>query len=343
MQAPDTKPTRGFSLVASGDVLPHDIVTQRARGYAKGRGYDFRPMFAAIRPIVTAADLAICHLETPLSPTGRDLSGYPVFNGPSQLAAGLRFAGYDACSTASNHAMDQGAHGVAGTLRVLDAAGLRHTGTARNPTEAAPTLLEIRGIRVAMLSYTYGLNGAQLPRGQSWRINLIDTAAILADARAARRAGAQFTVVSLHWGQEYQHAPTRQQQMLARRLLADPAVDLLLGHHTHVVQPVQRINGKWVAFGVGNLLSRQSVACCPAGTQDGVLIHAHVVQRGRGFAVDRIGYTPTWVEHPTYRIRPVPQALASRSTRGPTRAALRASLRRTRSAIGPAVRVANPN
>ena len=339
-KAPEAKASRRFSLVASGDVLPHDIVMQRARAEAKGRGYDFRPMFAAIRPIVSTADLAICHLETPLSPTGRDLSGYPVFNGPPQLAAALRSAGYDACSTASNHSMDRGADGVAGTLRVLDAAGVRHAGTARNPREAAPTLLEVRGVRVAMLSYTYGLNAAHLPRGESWRVNLIDPPSILADARAARRAGAQFTVVSLHWGREYQHAPTRQQRRLARRLLADPSVDLLLGHHAHVVQPVQRINGKWAAFGMGNLLSRQSVACCPAATQDGVLIHVDVVQRGRGFAVDRIGYTPTWVEHPTYRVLPVLQALASGSTGGPARAALEASLRRTRYAIGAAAHVA---
>jgi poly-gamma-glutamate synthesis protein (capsule biosynthesis protein) len=327
-------------LIASGDVLAHGDVIQQARAYANGRGYDFRPMFAAIRPIVSAADLAICHLETPLSPTGRALSGYPVFNGPPQLAAALRSAGYDACSTASNHAMDRGANGVAGTLRVLDAAGLRHAGTARNPKEAAPTLLKVRGVRVAMLSYTYGLNGFRSPRGEPWQVNLIDPARILADAAAARRAGAQFTVVILHWGQEYQHAPTRQQQRLARRLLANPNIDLLLGHHVHVVQPVQRISGKWVAFGMGNLLSSQSTACCPAATQDGLLIHVQVVQRGRGFTVAGLGYIPTWVDHPSYRIRPVAQSLADRSTPGATRAALQASLRRTRSAIGRAAHLA---
>jgi Bacterial capsule synthesis protein PGA_cap len=111
---------RGFTLLASGDVLPHRSVLERARAYGarSGRPYDFGPMFAAVRPIVSAADLAVCHLETPLSPSGRHLSGYPTFNAPPQLASAIRGAGYDACSVASNHSMDQGAQGVVGTLRV---------------------------------------------------------------------------------------------------------------------------------------------------------------------------------------------------------------------------------
>src|SRR6266536_1837677 len=234
----------GFTMVASGDVLPHSPLVARARAYGSrsGRAYDFRPMFSAIKPIVSAADLAVCHVETPLSPTGKHLSGYPVFNGPPQVAAALRATGYDACSTASNHSLDQGPQGVPGT----------------------------------MLSYAYGFNGRKLPASQPWRANQINPARILADARAARRAGSQFTVVFLHWGQEYRTAPTPQQLRIAKQLLADPSIDLILGHHAHVVQPARRINGKWVAFGMGNLLSAQSSACCPANTQDGVIIAVHV-------------------------------------------------------------------
>src|SRR6266705_961937 len=127
----------GFTMVASGDVLPHSPLVARARAYGarSGRAYDFRPMFSAIKPIVAAADLAVCHVETPLSPTGKHLSGYPVFNGPPQVAAALRATGYDACSTASNHSLDQGPQGVSGTLQVLDSAGLRHAGIARNGQE----------------------------------------------------------------------------------------------------------------------------------------------------------------------------------------------------------------
>src|SRR6266487_878598 len=111
------------------------------RGAHGGRAYDFRPMLGAIEPIISAADLAVCHIETPLSPTGRHLSGYSRFNGPPQIAAALHATGYDACSTASNHSLDQGAKGVSGTLHVLDGAGLRHAGIARNPQEARATML----------------------------------------------------------------------------------------------------------------------------------------------------------------------------------------------------------
>jgi poly-gamma-glutamate synthesis protein (capsule biosynthesis protein) len=295
-------------------------------------------MFAAIRPIVAAADLAVCHLETPLAPTGRDLSGYPTFNAPPQLAAAIRDAGYDVCSVASNHAMDRGPAGVAGTLHVLDRAGLRHAGTARGPREARPTLLTVRGVRVAVASFTYGLNGFHPPRGRPWLVNLLDPDRILADTRAARRAGSRFTVVFLHWGQEYHSAPTPAQRTLARRLLADPSVDLVLGHHAHVVQPLWRVKGKWVAFGLGNSLSAQSAACCPAATQDGVLLQVRVVERDGRLLADEVRYIPTWVEHPSYRILPVAQALARGSAGPATRAALRASLRRTADAIGRAAR-----
>jgi poly-gamma-glutamate capsule biosynthesis protein CapA/YwtB (metallophosphatase superfamily) len=298
-------------------------------------------MFAAIRPLVSAADLAVCHLETPLSPTGRHLSGYPRFNAPPQLAAAIRAAGYDACSVASNHSMDQGPRGVAGTLAVLDKARLGHAGMARSPQEARPRILAVGGVRVALLSYTYGLNGFRLPRGRPWLVKLLSPGRILTDARAARRAGSRFTVVFLHWGQEYRSAPTPAQRNLARTLLADPSVDLIVGHHAHVVQPVQRSHGKWVAFGLGNSLSAQSAACCPPSTQDGVLLQVTVVARAGRFVVGKVAYTPTWVEHPTYRIHPVPTALARHSASRATRAALRASMQRTAAAIGPAARLAS--
>jgi poly-gamma-glutamate capsule biosynthesis protein CapA/YwtB (metallophosphatase superfamily) len=205
--APTTPPLRGSTLLASGDVLSHRSVQERARAYGAHRGhpYDFGPLFAAIRPLVSAADLAVCHLETPLSPSGRHLSGYPA---STPLHSWRRRAGYDACSTASNHAMDQGVRGVTGTLAVLDRAGLRHAGTARSPREARPSSLTVRRARVAVLSYIYGLNGFRLPRGRPWLVNLLAPSRILADTRAARRAGSQFTVVFLQWGQEYGSAPT---------------------------------------------------------------------------------------------------------------------------------------
>jgi poly-gamma-glutamate capsule biosynthesis protein CapA/YwtB (metallophosphatase superfamily) len=327
------------TLIASGDVLPHGPVLRQAAadGARAGQPYDFRPMFAELRPLVAAADLAVCHLETPLSRDGRDLASWPSFNAPPQLAAGLRWAGYDACSTASNHAMDRGPDGVAATLDVMDGAGLGHAGTARDPAEAAAgTILEARGLRVALLSYAYGLNGGPVTAGRPWLVNLIDPARILADARAARRAGARFVVVLLHWGQENQAAPTPAQRDLARRLLAAPEVDLILGHHVHVVQPIEQVAGRWVAYGMGNSLSNQTPACCAAGSQDGVLVQVTIGRDGGRARVRAVRYVPTWVEHPSFRVRPVLAALTDRSLPAGARQALEASRDRTSRAVGPA-------
>src|SRR5829696_8164630 len=334
---------RTFTLIASGDVLTHGPVLRQASAYGRriGQRYDFRPMFADIRPLVAGADLALCHLEVPLSRTGQDISSWPVFNAPPQLAAALRWAGYDACSTASNHSMDQGPQGVAATLEIMDAAGLGHAGMARNAHEAATsTIVDVRGLRVGLLSYTYGLNSGRLPADQRWLVNTIDPRRILSDARAARRAGAQFVVVLLHWGQEYQSTPTPSQRQVARQLLGAPEVDLILGHHAHVVQPIQRVESKWVAYGMGNSLSNQTPSCCPAGAQDGVLVKVTVADRAGRLGVQEVRYVPTWVEHPSFRIRPVLTALADRSLPAATRRALQAARDRTRQAVGPTTRPA---
>jgi poly-gamma-glutamate capsule biosynthesis protein CapA/YwtB (metallophosphatase superfamily) len=332
---------REFTLIASGDVLTHGPVLERARAYGRrvGQPYDFRPMFADLRPIVAGADLAVCHLEVPLSRDEQHISSWPAFNAPPELARALRWAGYDACSTASNHSMDQGPAGVAATLEVMDAAGLRHAGMARDPNEAqASTILDVRGLRVGLLSYTYGLNSGQLPPDRRWLVKTIDPGRILADARAARQAGAQFIVVLLHWGQEYQSTPTPFQREVAKRLLAAPEVDLILGHHVHVVQPIEQVGGKWVAYGMGNSLSNQTPSCCAAGSQDGVLVKVTVAEHGGRLGVREVGYVPTWVEHPSFRIRPVLTALADRSLPAASRRALQASRDRTSRAVGPTAR-----
>jgi hypothetical protein len=336
---------RGFTLIASGDVLTHGAVLEQARAYGRriGQPYDFRPMFADIRPIVGAADLALCHLEVPLSRTGQGISAWPAFFAPPQLAAALRWAGYDACSTASNHSMDKGSQGVVATLEVMDAAGLRHAGMARNANEAdQSTIVDVRGLRAGLLSYTYGLNSGRLPPDRPWLVKLIDPRRIVNDARAARHAGAQFVVVLLHWGQEYRSTPTPSQRELAKRLLAAPEVDLILGHHVHVVQPIQQVGGKWVAYGMGNSLSNQTPSCCAAGSQDGVLVKVTVDEHAGRLRVREVRYVPTWVEHPSFRIRPVLSALTDRSLPAATRRALQAARDRTARAVGPTARPAPP-
>ncbi|WP_435860837.1 CapA family protein [Streptomyces nigrescens] len=246
---------------ATGDVLPHSEIIRRSGDDAHGKGHDFRAMFAGVKPVLSGADLAICHMETIYGRDGGPFTGYPSFKSPPQVAAALKDAGYDSCSTASNHTLDDGADGVHRTLGAMDAVGLRHAGSARSATEASRvTLLRAGPAKVAQLSYTYGTNGIPLPGEAPWTVNLIDRKKILADARAARRAGADVVVVSIHWGTEWQQPPDEQQRTLARALTAAhtagrPDIDLILGTHAHVPQAYEKVNGTWVVYGMGDQLA----------------------------------------------------------------------------------------
>ncbi|MFE9021141.1 CapA family protein [Streptomyces sp. NPDC007808] len=248
---------RGFTLVASGDILPHTSVIDRARFDAGGSGYDFRPMLAGVEPVVSRADLALCHMETVYGEGGQ-YTGYPTFKSPPEIARGVAATGYDGCSTASDHSLDDGAAGILRTLNALDKARVRHAGTARTQGEArAVTVLRAGRAKVAHLAYTYGVSGFPLPAGQPWAVNLIDEGKIVADARAARKAGADVVVVSLHWGTEWQDEPDEQQLALARSLTGSrtgerPDIDLILGTHAHVPQAYEKVNGTWVVYGMGD-------------------------------------------------------------------------------------------
>jgi poly-gamma-glutamate synthesis protein (capsule biosynthesis protein) len=298
------QPPRTFSVAATGDFLLHIPVQRRAAAIAGGSGFSFAPMLAQVSPIIAAADLALCHMETPVSFDNTGLSGYPVFNAPREIAFDAAGAGYDGCSTASNHSIDRGAAGVASTLEVLDAAGLRHAGTARSALEAVtPTIYDVKGVKVGHLSFAYGTNGIPQPVDKPWSVNIIEPSKILADAAAAKEAGAEFVIVSLQWGNEYQSAPTPDQQALARQLLASPDIDLIVGSHVHVVQPIEKVGDEYVAYGVGNFLSNQGAPSTPTASQDGMVLQVLVSEQPDGtFRAVKVGFTPTWVDRSTYTV-----------------------------------------
>lgn len=325
--APPEEPVH-LTIEVNGDLLIHSPVWYRAQALAGGRGYDFRPLLREIRPYVRGADLAICHVETPMSP--RPPQGYPVFNTPPALARAIRWTGWDACDTASNHSLDQGQYGIDQTGVALDRAGVRHTGSFPSPAaQRRIMMLEAKGIKIAYLAYTTITNGIPLPH--PWSLNIGLSRRILADARRARRAGAQAVIVNLHWGEEYQSAPSPGQLRLARVLTRSPAITAVVGQHVHVVQPIRAVNGKMVVFGEGNLLSNQTSACCPAASQDGILALLRMTVDDRGARVTRVDYVPVYVRHPDFTVVPVAQAL--RRGEGPT-SELRASWRRTVGVVG---------
>ncbi len=291
------------TLAFTGDLLPHTAVNERAAalGTASGSVFDFGPMFDQVAPLLTAADLAICHLEVPLSPDGA-ISGYPTFSAPIELADAIAGAGYDGCSTASNHTLDRGTPGVVTTLDRLDALGLGHAGSARTEEEAlTPTLYETAGgVVVGQVAAAYGFNG--YTPDEPWRVRALDAASLVAAGQAARQAGADLVVASLHWGLERHHEVRDEQLQLAEELSASGAFDLIVGHHAHVVQPVQRLHGVPVIFGLGNFLSNMT----QPETSDGVIARVRAV-RDPGASRWRmdVALTPTSVDLSTFAIRVV--------------------------------------
>jgi poly-gamma-glutamate synthesis protein (capsule biosynthesis protein) len=211
----------------------------------------------------------------------------------------------------------------------LDAAHLNHVGTARSPTEPSWQMYTVRGVPVAHLDYTYGLNGIPVPKDKPWLVNLISPARILADARAARQAGAQFVVVAMHWGQEYQSAPTAEQKALARTLLASPDIDFVYGCHVHVVQPIEQIGDKYVVYGLGNFLAKHAPCCDTPQTRDGMILQVTVTEQAARFVVTRVAYTPTYVDPQTMTVLPVPETLHQGNVDPPLRQALLDSFQRT--------------
>lgn len=334
-------PERGFTLVASGDVLPHDSVISRANADAGGTGHDFVPMLAGVQSVVSAADVAICHMETVYGPDGGPFTGYPSFKSPPEIAAALKTTGYDSCSTASNHTLDAGADGIARTLGALDKAGIKHAGSARSADEdTRPALLDAGGAKVAQLAYTYDTNGNPLPDGQPWAVDLIDEERIVADSRAARAAGADVVVVSMHWGTEWQTEADERQLDLGRRLTASttggrPDIDLIIGTHAHVPQAYEKVNGTWIVYGMGDQIAGEMINNAgqydPRGTQGSIgrFTFAPPAAKGERWAVTKAEFVPQAMDNSVGRVVNLSQALEKDPARDDYRA--------TRSAIEAAV------
>jgi poly-gamma-glutamate synthesis protein (capsule biosynthesis protein) len=289
------------SLAFTGDILPHSPLWRQAaeNAAATGRnGFDFGPMLAGLSPVFQTVDAAICHLETPIAPQGEEYSTSPRYGVPAEIADAIAAVGYTRCSTASNHTLDRGTAGIDRTVGELQRVGLTQTGMARRPDEITPTVIDVDGVALTHLSYTWSFNGLTLPADESWRAALIDPERIIDEARTARGMGAEVVVVSLHWGAEGVHHPTRSQRDIAEQLTASGLIDLIVGHHAHVVQPIEQINGTWVVFGLGNILSNLPTSNrWPAASQDAVVVTVEITVDGDDdVVVGRPVVIPTWVD-----------------------------------------------
>jgi poly-gamma-glutamate synthesis protein (capsule biosynthesis protein) len=308
-------------MIATGDPLLHEDFWYQAMNDAAvtGKGdMDFYPLMANIADITSSADYAVCHLETVVAPYGGPYSGYPSFSSPPQIIPAIKEMGYDLCTTASNHTFDAGAEGVDRTLNYLDEVGIAHAGSARTPAEAAtPTITTVTTengpVKVAHLSYTFGFNGIPAPNGETWRGNLIDIPTIEAEAKRAKEAGADIVILTMHWGTEYQIEPDADQLAQAEALTKSPNIDHIIGGHVHVVQPIDKLNDKWVTYGHGNLFACHRDWGQP--NEEGLLTRFTFTEQPDGsFKATKAEYLPllsTCTFDGPMRVMNIPEALAT--------------------------------
>jgi poly-gamma-glutamate synthesis protein (capsule biosynthesis protein) len=330
-----------ITMAFVGDILPHSPLVNQAQRNAAAAGnvdgYDFSPMFADIAPLIASADLAICHLETPIAPQGEALSTFPFFGVPPTITEAIAKAGFDRCSTASNHTYDRGLAGIDTTINALLANNVAQSGMARTPNEIEPQTFSVKGVTLSHLSYTFSYNGLSLPQDQEWRSALIDTDRILRDARKAREMGADAVIVSMHWGNEMSHQLNSQQTNVADALTKSGDVDLIVGHHAHVVQPIEKVNGVWVMYGMGNVLSNLPTdERWPASSQDAGVFTITMRRNTAGKVLfDSPIVHPTWVDKQNgWIIRDITKLRANSNTSGVNTRELELSLGRTTRVLG---------
>lgn len=273
-----------IKMTAIGDIMCHN--TQYNDAYNKNTGtYDFSYVFSDIKQDIESADIAIGNLETTFAGKEKGYSSYPQFNTPEQLATNLKDLGIDVVSTANNHCMDTRYTGLVSTLNYLDEVGILHTGTNRSVEEQNKILVkDVNGIKIAFLSFTYGTNGIPVPQDKSYAVNFIDKDLILKQINLAKEQEPDLICASMHWGVEYQTKPNSEQKKLAD-LLFENGVDIILGSHPHVLQPMEKktitlddgtVKDVFIIYSLGNFMSGQT----KPNTRDSIILNLEILKNG---------------------------------------------------------------
>lgn len=253
------------SVVMIGDVLVHRGVWESGEHSDGTRNYDH--LFAQVAPDISSADVAIVNQETVLGGADLGFSGYPTFNSPQEIGDAEVTAGFDVVLQASNHALDKGQAGIDNALVYwrekhpdVAAIGVAKQGEQLN----SMGVIERNGVKIAVLNYTFSTNGIPLPENNANAVSMLSESQIAHDVQAARDQGADIVIACPHWGEEYQNAPNESQKHWAQ-VFADNGVDVVIGTHPHVMQPVEMISrsdgGETLVFwSLGNFVSTQPTA-----------------------------------------------------------------------------------
>lgn len=289
------------TLMFVGDLMCLSSQQRGAKQQAGGSGYDFSPSFAYVREVFNNADCVIGNLETSLSHSWpyateqRNIGGMPNCNGPKQYLGALKFAGFDALVLANNHCCDAGVQGIIETTQAVEEYGFPYTGLFREKDAQRFVILDVKGIKVGLLSYAEFYNSkdkAVREAGCEYMINTYSKERIAEDIAAARAAGAELIVAYNHWGAEHTHQPTPKVVTHAQEM-ADAGVDIIIGSHSHAVQPVVWLtaaDGRQVlcAYSMGNFVSSMGRSTA----NDTFIAEIGIVREGGSVRVESEKYHP---------------------------------------------------
>lgn len=270
---PDT-----ISLFFVGDAMQHGPQLRAALAAGGGKHHDYTGYFTLLEPDIKAADYAVANLEVPLG-GGPEYRGYPRFSAPDVYARALVDAGFDMLLTANNHCLDSGDKAARRTLSTLDSLHVDHIGTYTNAADRqakVPFIKDIKGAKIAFLNYTYGTNGIKPTAGME--VAYINQKRMAEEIALAKKAGAEFIIVTLHWGVEYQLVENESQRSLANFLI-DSGADMIIGAHPHVVQPMKVVHSDklnkdvLVVYSLGNFISNMN----DTPTRGGALVRTRLV------------------------------------------------------------------
>lgn len=284
-------------LTFVGDLMCHSPQYQYAR--TSSGGFDFAPAFAEVSPLLKNADITFGNLETVVSDNPR-YSGYPHFNAPAAYLTALHDAGFRFLFTANNHCLDQGQSGLLQTLEKIRRIGFGSTGTFSSARDHdSVRLISVKGIRIALLAYTFGTNGNPIPSKRKFLVNLIDSVHIREDISRVRRLQPDILLTYLHFGTEYEREPNEKQRALVE-FLKTAGVDLIIASHPHVLQPVttfKTVNPLFpeglIAYSLGNFISNQQWRYSDAGVILSLTLEKHFPSGKMHLTATEA--VPTWV------------------------------------------------
>jgi poly-gamma-glutamate capsule biosynthesis protein CapA/YwtB (metallophosphatase superfamily) len=288
------------TIATAGDIMVHE--SQLAGSFvAASNSYDFHPSFAPIAPYIQSADFAVANFETRTAGAALGYSGFPFFNTPGTIVQAVKDAGFDLLGVANNHALDQGLDGLLKTLDTFDVYDMPSVGNHRSAADQEQVLIaDVGGVKVAFLSFTEMLSRATLPSEAPWCVDMLgDGSACIACAKAARAQGAEIVIALLHWGEEDQRTQSANQWTIGTRLLKN-GVDVVIGSHPHVVQPITRLTVDrsghslpgYIAYSLGNFLSNQTWQY----SDSGLVLYVDVVKDANGARVSGLRYLPVYVQ-----------------------------------------------